>query len=193
MDICFTRIPPACRSEEISFGTAYVFYPEATAERCTVALLLEIDPIGLVRGRRGPAGEAGQLQQYVNDRPYTANSFLSVAIGEMFSTAMGGRSKERQELADTAIPLTASFPVVASRGGAGLLEKLFGPLGYSVKATGICSTSSSRSGASRLTFLLEICGDDPLSRTCYAHLMCLFPYSTMRSTIGLARTRSRSC
>jgi 3' terminal RNA ribose 2'-O-methyltransferase Hen1 len=101
-----------------------------------LALLVEINPIGLVRGRRGPAGEAGQLQQYVNDRPYTANSFLSVAIGEMFSTAMGGRSKERQELAETAIPLTASLPIVASRGGVGLLEKLFGPLGCSVKATG---------------------------------------------------------
>ena len=128
--------PARLQSEELSFGTAYVFYPEATAERCTVALLVEIDPIGLVRGRRGPAGDAGQLQQYVNDRPYTANSFLSVAIGEMFSTAMGGRSKERQVLADTAIPLVASLPVVVSRGGAGLLEKLFGPLGYSVKATG---------------------------------------------------------
>jgi hypothetical protein len=68
--------PARLQSEEMSFGTAYVFYPEATAEHCTVALLVEIDPIGLVRGRRGPAGEAGQLQQYVNDRPYTANSFL---------------------------------------------------------------------------------------------------------------------
>ncbi len=83
-DFYFTRIPPLLQSEELSFGTAYVFYPEATDERCTVALLVEIDPIGLVRGRRGPAGEAGQLQQYVNDRPYTANSFLSVAIGGFF-------------------------------------------------------------------------------------------------------------
>jgi hypothetical protein len=87
--------PARLQSEEISFGTAYVFYPKATAELCTVALLVEIDPIGLIRGRRGPTGEAGQLQQYVNDRLYTANSFLSVAIGEMFSTAMSGRSKER--------------------------------------------------------------------------------------------------
>jgi hypothetical protein len=76
--------PAPLQSEELSFGTVYVFYPEATDERCPVALLVEIDPIGLVRGRRGPAGEAGQLQQYVNDRPYTANSFLSVAIGGVF-------------------------------------------------------------------------------------------------------------
>src|ERR1700761_8805466 len=80
--------PARLQSEEISFGTAHVFYPEATAERCTVALLVEIDPIGMVRGRRGLAGEAGQSQQYVNDRPYTANSYLSVAVREMFSTAM---------------------------------------------------------------------------------------------------------
>src|ERR1700739_4262937 len=104
--------PARLQSEEVSFGTAYVFYPNAAAELCTVALLVEIDPIGLIRGRRGPSGEAGQLQEYVNDRPYTANSFLSVAMGEMFSTAMGGRSKERQNLADTAIRLTARLPVV---------------------------------------------------------------------------------
>jgi RNA repair, ligase-Pnkp-associating, region of Hen1 len=80
-----------------------VFYPEATAERCTAALLVEIDPVGLVRGR-GPAGEGGQLEQYVNDRPYAANSFLSVALGRLFTTAMSGRSKERQELAEIRTP-----------------------------------------------------------------------------------------
>ncbi len=116
----------------MSFGKTHVFYPEAAAERCTVALLVEVDPIALVRRRRGPGGEGGQLQQYVNDRPYTANSFLSVALGEMFSTAMGGRSKERQSVADTAIPLAANLPVVASSGGVDLLEKLFQPLGYAV-------------------------------------------------------------
>jgi hypothetical protein len=55
------------------FGRAHVFYPEATPERCTVALLVEIDPVGLVRNRRGPAGEGGALEQYVNDRPYAAS------------------------------------------------------------------------------------------------------------------------
>jgi RNA repair, ligase-Pnkp-associating, region of Hen1 len=79
-----------------------VFYPEASAERCIVPLLVEIDPVALVRGR-GPAGEGRQLEQYVNDRPYTANSFLGVAMGRMFTTAMSGRSKERQELAGAAI------------------------------------------------------------------------------------------
>jgi RNA repair, ligase-Pnkp-associating, region of Hen1 len=96
--------PARPQTEDLSFGKAYVFYPEATSERCTVALLVEIDPVGLVRGC-GPAGEGGQLDQYVNDRPYAANSFLSVALGRIFTTAMSGRSKERRELAETGIPL----------------------------------------------------------------------------------------
>src|SRR5258708_20597506 len=123
--------PARLQTEDLSFGKAYVFYPEATAERCTAALLVEIDPVALVRGR-GPAGEGGQLEQYVNDRPYAANSFLSVAMGRMFTTAMSGRSKERQQLADTAIPLTANLPVIAARGGEDLVRRLFEPLEYNV-------------------------------------------------------------
>ena len=92
--------PARLQTEDLSFGKAYVFYPEATSERCTVALLVEIDPVCLVR-ERGPAGEGGQLDQYVNDRPYAANSFLSVALGRIFTMAMSRRSKERQELAET--------------------------------------------------------------------------------------------
>jgi RNA repair, ligase-Pnkp-associating, region of Hen1 len=103
-------------TEELSFGKVHVFYPEADDSRCTVAVLLDVDPVALVRGRKGPAGEGGQLQQYVNDRQYAANSFLSVALGRLFSTALRGRSKERPELADTSLPLNAKLPVVAARG-----------------------------------------------------------------------------
>jgi 3' terminal RNA ribose 2'-O-methyltransferase Hen1 len=127
--------PARLQTEDLSFGKAYVFYPEATAERCTAALLVEIDPVGLVRGR-GPAGEGGQLEQYVNDRPYAANSFLSVTLGRLFTTAMSGRSKERQELAEAAIPLSAHLPVIAARGGEDLVRRLFEPLGYAVELTG---------------------------------------------------------
>ncbi len=129
--------PARVQTEDLSFGTGHVFYPEASSERCTAALLVEIDPVALVRGR-GPAGEGGQLEQYVNDRPYAANSFLSVAMGRMFTTAMSGRSKERQELADTAIPLTANLPVIAARGGEDLVRRLFEPLGYNVELPGSC-------------------------------------------------------
>jgi len=124
--------PARVQVEELSFGKAYVFYPEAEEQRCTVAILLEVDPVALVRGRRGPAGEAGQLQQYVNDRPYAANSFLSVAIGRMFATALSGRSKERQALAETTMPFAARLPVIAARGGEDLVHRLFEPLGYEV-------------------------------------------------------------
>jgi hypothetical protein len=41
------------QSFALPFGEARVLCPEATADRCTAALLLEIDPVGLVRrGRR---------------------------------------------------------------------------------------------------------------------------------------------
>ena len=74
--------PARSQSFALSFGQAHVFYPEASPERCTAALLLDVDPVGLVRSRRGPAGEGHTLEQYVNDRPYVASSFLSVAIGQ---------------------------------------------------------------------------------------------------------------
>lgn len=124
--------PARTQSEEFSFGRAHVFYPEAGAGQCTAAVLLEVDPVALVRGRRGAPGAGGHLDQYVNDRPYCANSFLSVALGRLFATAMSGRSKDRQELAETPIPLTARIPVIAARGGEDLVRRLFEPLGYSV-------------------------------------------------------------
>jgi 3' terminal RNA ribose 2'-O-methyltransferase Hen1 len=103
-------------------------------DRCTVALVLDIDSIGLVRNRRGPSGEAHALEEYVNDRPYAASSFLSVAIARIFGTALTGRSKERQELADAPLPLETRITVLPCRGGEALLRRLFEPLGYEVVA-----------------------------------------------------------
>src|SRR5438445_502259 len=118
----------------LSFGPAHVFYPEATSERCTAALLLDVDPVALVRGRRGPAGEGRTLQQYVNDRPYAASSFLSVAISHVYGSALAGRSRERPALADAELPLEARLAVLPCRGGEEFLRRLFEPLGYSVSA-----------------------------------------------------------
>jgi 3' terminal RNA ribose 2'-O-methyltransferase Hen1 len=117
-------------------GKAHVFYPEASPDRCTVALLLEVDPVALVRNRKGPAGDTGTLKEYVNDRPYVASSFLSVAISQVFGSALGGRSKDRPELAATPIPLQATLAVLPCRGGESLLRRLFEPLGYEVTAVG---------------------------------------------------------
>lgn len=125
--------PARPQAFELSFGIAHVFYPEATPERCTAALLLEIDPVALVRNRRGPAGEGFSLEQYVNDRPYVASSFLSVAIAQVFGSALSGISRERPELCQTPIPLRARLCVVACRGGDALLRGLFEPLGYDVQ------------------------------------------------------------
>lgn len=128
------KSPSRVHSFEQVFGKAHVFYSETSAQRCTAALLLEIDPIGLVRNRRGPSGEAHMLEQYVNDRPYAASSFLSVAIARTFGTAITGRSKERQELAETPLPLEARIAVLPCRGGENLLRRLFEPLAYEVAA-----------------------------------------------------------
>lgn len=126
--------PARLHAFDLSFGQAHVFYPEATAARCTAALLLDVDPVGLVRNRRGPAGEGGTLDQYVNDRPYVASSLLSVAISRVFGSALGGRSKQRPDLVQTPIPLHAKLSVVPCRGGEGFLRRLFEPLGYEVIA-----------------------------------------------------------
>jgi 3' terminal RNA ribose 2'-O-methyltransferase Hen1 len=119
---------------EFGFGTAHVLYPEATGERCSAAVLVDIDAVGLVRDTRNLAASRFALAHYVNDRPYAASSFLSVALGRLFGTAMSGRSKERQELADQPIPLEASLPVVPCRGGQDLGRRLLEPLGYAVEA-----------------------------------------------------------
>ena len=128
----FQKHPDKVQSFELSFGTAHVFYPEADVHRCTAALLLDIDPIALVRGRRGTEG--GLLTEYVNDRPYVASSFLSVAISKVYSSALAGRSNEQPELAKTKIPLEAKISVLPCQGGESLLKRLFEPLGYQVMA-----------------------------------------------------------
>ena len=127
--------PARAQSFELAFGQAHVFYPEAADERCTAALLLDVDPVALVRGRRsGP--ESFALGQYVNERPYVASSFMSTAISRVFGTAMGGRCSGKPELADVELPLTAKLSVVPCRGGEDLLRQLFEPLGYQVTAEG---------------------------------------------------------
>ena len=124
--------PARVQSFDLSFGRAVVFYPEVSSEACTAALLLDVDSVGLVRGRSRE--DTGPLAQYVNDRSYVASSFLSVAIGQVFGSAMAGRSKERPELAETAIPLQARIAVLPCCGGESLLRRLFEPPGYVVQA-----------------------------------------------------------
>jgi 3' terminal RNA ribose 2'-O-methyltransferase Hen1 len=125
--------PARVHSREQSYGTAHVFYSEATEERCTAVLAVEVDPVGLVRDRKGFA-TSGLLDQYVNDRPYAASSLLSAAISETLGSALNGRSADRPELAATSIPLEVEIPALPCRGGEGVLRSFFEPLGYFVQA-----------------------------------------------------------
>ena len=110
-----------------------MFYPQANDELCVACLLLEVDAVGLVRGK----GDVrhGMLDHYVNDRPFVASSLMSVAISQVFGSALSGRSKERPELADQELPLTARVDVLPVRGGVEVLHRMFAPLGYAVEAT----------------------------------------------------------
>ena len=121
--------PDRAWSAATASGTAHVFYPEAAPDRCTAALLLEVDPIALVRGKNS------ELTQYVNDRPYAASSMLAVALKEAFRTALTGRCDAKPELAAAAIPLEIRVPSLRCRGGADLARKVFEPLGWMVEAT----------------------------------------------------------
>jgi len=147
---------------EQTFGKAWVFYPEADDGRCEAALVLDVDPVGLVRGK----GQAqGLLDQCVNDRPYAASSFLSVALNKAFPTAMTGVCNARQELADSAIPLEAVVTPLPIRGGEKLVRQLFEPLGWSIDIdpivgpdTGTVSKLYARvklAGVARLSALLN--------------------------------------
>ncbi len=121
--------PARTQSIELAFGHAHMFYSEATETRCTFALALDLDPVALVRGH---SGNDGLLDQYVNDRPYAASSFLSVAMARGLRSALNGASDERPDLAASAIPLEAVVTPLPVRGERGLVEQLFAPLGYQV-------------------------------------------------------------
>lgn len=123
-----SKNPAAANEWDLAFGVARVFYTEATDERCTVALQVEVDSVGLVRGR------AESLAEYVSDRPYAPSSFLSVAIAEVFRSALNGRSRERPERVQEKMPLTATLYSVACDTGESLMTRLFSPLGYTVTA-----------------------------------------------------------
>ena len=125
--------PQKVQSFPISCGQAHVFYPEASEEQCTAALLLDVDPIGLVRKNQYTTGEGFLLKHYVNDRPYVASSFLSHAISRVYTSALNGNCHERPELVDQKMPFAVMLSVLPCRGGNILLEKLFSPLGYDLK------------------------------------------------------------
>ncbi|GAB2601607.1 3' terminal RNA ribose 2'-O-methyltransferase Hen1 [Streptomyces capparidis] len=129
--------PDKAQQFSTSHGDAHVFYPEASPDRCTAALLLDVDPVALVRrgkgkGRGGAPDSA--LASYVNDRPYAASSLLAVALRTVFASALRGRCDARPELVARALPLRVEVPALPARGGAELVRRLFEPLGWAVEA-----------------------------------------------------------
>ncbi|MFI9154140.1 3' terminal RNA ribose 2'-O-methyltransferase Hen1 [Streptomyces sp. NPDC053367] len=127
--------PDKAQAFSTSYGTAHVLYPEARPERCTAALLLEVDAVALVRRGKGRGGAPdAALAQYVNDRPYAASSLLAVALSSVFSSALRGVCHARPELPGQPRPLRIEVPALPARGGAGLVRRLFEPLGWTVTA-----------------------------------------------------------
>ncbi|MEU8295990.1 3' terminal RNA ribose 2'-O-methyltransferase Hen1 [Micromonospora sp. NPDC048909] len=135
--------PDRAQAFDVPVGTAHVFYPEADEQRCTAALLLDVDPLRLAGARRRGRGgstatpETFTLGQYVNDRPYAASSLLASALAKVFRSALRGESRDRPELAATPIPLEVRVPVLRCRGGAEVATRVFTPLGWAVEATAL--------------------------------------------------------
>ncbi|WP_196888668.1 3' terminal RNA ribose 2'-O-methyltransferase Hen1 [Aureivirga sp. CE67] len=130
----FHKHPDKFQTSEITVGKTHVFYPEVSKEQTTIALMLDIDPIEMVRGKRNLSGKGFSLQQYVNDKPYIASSFLSSAIIKMFSTALNGKCNNKPELVSKKYNFEISISVVsAPKGGEKLIHDLFEPLGYSLE------------------------------------------------------------
>ena len=166
-----SKNPDRHQTFDLAFGTAHVFYPEATPQRCSVALVVDVDPVGLVRGR---GASDGPLTQYVNDRPYTASSFLAVAIAQVFSSGMAGTSKARPELAASAIPLEVDIPVLRCRAGATMVRACFEPLGYEVDLQPLPLDETFPDWGESRYFHLQLRGTKRLSEM-LQHLYLLLP------------------
>ncbi len=166
------KSPDKLHSKNLSFGRSYVFYPEATKESCTAALLLDVDTVGLVRRERG---SSFALEQYVNDRPYAATSFLSVAINRMFG-----------DLVDKPMPLTAIVHALPCRANPEFLKELFEPLGYRVEAERYVLDDKFPEWGESPYFKLTLTQDCPL-RELLIHLYVLIPVLDNRKHYYIAK------
>ena len=157
---------------ELNHGKAYVFYPDISEECTTVALLLDIDPIDLARGKAGSPG--GGLFDYVNDRPYVSSSFMSTAISRVFGTAMTGRADSYQALSDSALSLTATITMLPCRSEQEKLNTVFEPLGYSISYESFIADESFPDWGDSKYINLTISGNVRL-RDLLKHLYVLIP------------------
>ena len=165
--------PDRLQTFPLGFGDAVVVYPEAAEDRCTACLILDLDPVALVRGRSAGDGKeaaAGPLATYVNDRPYVASSFLSVAIGRVLGSALNGRTTTRPDLVMAALPLAGAFGPVRVRGGEGVVRRLFEPLGYAMDAEPVLGRDGAPSGYWTVTLQATV-----RLQTLLSHIYVLVP------------------
>ncbi|MCX4588570.1 3' terminal RNA ribose 2'-O-methyltransferase Hen1 [Streptomyces sp. NBC_01549] len=170
--------PEKAQAFSTSYGTAHVLYPEASVERCTAALLLEVDAVALVRrgkGKgRGGAPDAA-LAQYVNDRPYAASSLLAVALSAVFSSAMKGQCAAKPDLPARSLPLRIEVPALPARGGADLVRKLFEPLGWTVTVVAVALDAEFPEWGDSRYVRLELEGTGLTLAEALRHLYVLLP------------------
>ncbi len=168
--------PARCHSFPSGWGAAHVFFPQISETSCTVALILDIDPISLVRTKDAAGRNSFSLDQYVNDRPYVASSFLSLTLAKVFHTALRGNCQDRPELPQTILPFEVAISALPCRGkdGEELLRSLFEPLGYQVEVERhlLDETVPEWGDASFYSVILKRCC---LLKELLAHLYVLIP------------------
>jgi len=182
--------PDRVRTVSVGTGQAHVFYPEATEQRCTATLMVEVDPIALSRGPKGRGrkhGEPANLEPYVNDRPYVASSFLSVALGKLYRSALAGNCEAKPELVDKPLDLQIDLPVVAARGGEDAVRRLFEPLGWSVTCAALPLDSEFASWGDSSYVTLTLTGQQ-LLKDALAHLFVLLPVLDARKHYWIDET-----
>ena len=166
--------PDRAQSFAVAAGQAHVFYPEAAPERCTAALLLEVDPIGLVRGRKD-AGQ-GLALGAVRQRPAVRR--LQHARG---GDQGGLPHRAHRPLRRASRPGREPHPAGDTRPGPALPRRhrrsptaLFEPLGWTVEAPATPLDRRSRSGATRPYLDLRLTGELRLADA-LNHLYVLLP------------------
>ena len=168
--------PAKCHEIDLSVGKAYVFFPETDPHYCSVALLIDVDPIALVKKNKGRSDDSFVLGQYVNDRPYVASSFLSMAIAKVFNQSLKGVCKEKPELLTENWPFEvciASLPC-QSKSGKELIKNLLEPLGYQVTISEYLLNENNPDWGNAQTYTVT------LKKTCFlndllSHLYVLIP------------------
>jgi 3' terminal RNA ribose 2'-O-methyltransferase Hen1 len=128
--------PDRFQTIPLSYGRCHVFYPQATDKLVTACLMLDIDTVALTKNKRNRRSTFA-LAGYVNDRPYVASSFLSVAISNAFGTAMASTCKKFPAAPAIEFDVEVSIDVLPSRGGTKMINRIFEPLGYQVTASEI--------------------------------------------------------